>query len=972
MPVVVLSILKGRLINVFRRERCRQHVGTINRFTPLANFLLDAPSSRHANQSPNVAGDLETKRREAQVFLRLLNENNIGFSCLATEDLDTNLLRALYQTLGINVPPLSTASPSDRGARQVSNKESPVTIPSTTSTPNSQAHGLPKKPMPPVKTNIAQDSSSKSAPSPVDRKEYIARLQAAKMSKQSGATKDAAAKQSPLQEQAVVPSVATPPIASITGTPTMGTSTMPTTRPAVTKSDAEKVRQTELIKQRLELLKAQGKIPSAGPSTPQPSDSVDPVPKPRQTVLASGSNVDSQPRIPGLFMNSSPAPAISSAPTDAAIDRSQDEPRPSARRRPVAADLNDDITQPQSGPTYTRPLGQSPHEHHGESLIIDVSEDESGGSEMDLDDVQNEPHISSSSAPAMQNGSHIPRKPPLATELSSRSTSVNPTRSALNTPPVPRTPAGSNAEELINKHEKAILDLKMKIAKMTEKKKAAEASKGFISSSPVPRQSGSTENRRKRRAELEAALRSLDQGLENENGRLAQLEKEITEIRTKREQYQRDRENLMKELEEYGIETEGMNDEELQAQKDEIVQNNNHPDGEQFGNNVSGQAPTADFRDASRTRTLSQQPQITSTSVQVAPTGIDAFAASSQERAVERPTPSASSTTVAPTSIPRNRNSSVLTTFGRTKDELVYLRKNNLCFNCGKEGCTAKTCKHELPVPSKDIPAFQLAGAASADVVMTDAPEMSYPATSQIGTQEQQGIHAVPPETVAAENGVESSTSVDEEDFYSPSPETAGSTAAVIQPLPGAVEEAEVVSPSEEGEVAMSESSTDDEEEYVPDEPYTAPAGAVAPPAAPTTVREEVVKVGVASNNPPSASTTEDEDEGELYEPPEPNQIQTNIQMQETSPLETRSHSMDIDDTGEMEISTLSPSSSDSEAALEQSHDRQFRGSISSNQPVQSGMAVADDLAPELQSQRPTIDGPVAEPVRLRPSTLLY
>jgi hypothetical protein len=514
----------------------------------------------------------------------------------------------------------------------------------------------------------------------------------------------------------------------------------------------------------------------------------------------------------------------------------------------------------------------------------------------------------------------------------------------------------------------------MKIAKMTEKKKAAEASKVSISSSPAPRRSGVTENRRKRRAELETALRSLDQGLENENGRLAQLEKEMTEIRTKREQYQRDRENLMKELEEYGIETEGMDDEELQAQKDEIVQNHNFPDDQQFENNVSGQASTVNFQDASRNSIQSQEPQIFSTGAEVAPTGIDAFASSSQTRPMERPTPSATSPALAPTNIRRIGNS-VQGTFGRTKDELVYLRKNNLCFKCGEEGCTAKVCKHELPVPSKDIPAFQLAGAVSADVVMTDAPETSYPASSQVDTKERQGIHAAPPETVAPGNGVESSTSVDDEDFYSPSPETAGPSATVVQPLPGAIEEAEVRSPSEEGEVAMSESSTDgeeEEEEYVPDEPYSAPAASLAPLAAPATLGQQIINMGVTSHNPPSASSTEDEDEGELYEPPEPNQIESDIQVQEPDPLETWSNSMEVDGQGEMEISTLSPSSPDSETALEQSHDKQFRGSISSNQPAQSGMAVADDLAPELQSQRPTIVGPIAEPVRLRSSTLLY
>jgi hypothetical protein len=471
-----------------------------------------------------------------------------------------------------------------------SDKESSLAIaPSTTSAPNSQAHGLPEKPLAAIKTNIAQESSSKSAPSPVDRKEYIARLQAAKMSKQSSAVKEVSQKEISAGDQGPGPSVSSTPQTSTTGS----------VKPAVAKSDAEKARQTELIKQRLELLKAQGKIPSSGPSTPQPSDRVNPAPKPSQTVSTSDSSTKSEPnkagpisRIPGLFMNSSPAPALSNVAMDRANAPPENNTVSSLRKRPVASDLDDDILPPKPSRAYTRPLGQSPHEHHGESLIIQVSDDESGGSDMDLDDIQTEQqHITTSPATAMHNGNQLSRKFPQVTEFSSRSASVNPTRSTLNTPPTTRTPAGFTADELL-KHEKAILDLKSKIAKMTEKKKAAEASKGSISSSPAPRQSGSTEKRMQRRVELETALRSLDQGLEKENGRLAQLKKEITEIRTKRERYQRDREDLMKELEEYGIETEGMGDEELQAQKDEIDQNNNHFTGSQSADLVPTLART--------------------------------------------------------------------------------------------------------------------------------------------------------------------------------------------------------------------------------------------------------------------------------------------------------------------------------------------------------------------------------------------
>jgi hypothetical protein len=343
------------------------------------------------------------------------------------------------------------------------------------------------------------------------------------------------------------------------------------------------------------------------------------------------------------------------------------------------------------------------------------------------------------------------------------------------------------------KHEKAILDLKSKIAKMTEKKKATEASKDSINSSPIPRQHGSTEKRRQRRAELESALRNLDRGLEKENGRLAQLEMEILDIRAKREQYQRDRENLLKELETYGIETEGMDDEELLTQKAEISQNRNSPITDKATSLLSNfEMPSA-----------TQPSQASANGVQFA-----------QPQGVER------------------------------GPEIGSVQKDAIAIPIEPRAGAQTSLLHEV----------------SGDVIMEDAPEKSTAVSSADGAQDDRDERNSPIRSPAIENPVDSATSIDDEDFYSPEPGAVKVPSGTDQSNKIDQEDGQVGSPSEEGEVAMSESSTDDEEEeYMPEEPLltSAPATAPAPAAVPGSVAPELAHAPPASKSSPSLSSTE-------------------------------------------------------------------------------------------------------------------
>jgi hypothetical protein len=254
--------------------------------------------------------------------------------------------------------------------------------------------------------------------------------------------------------------------------------------------------------------------------------------------------------------------------------------------------------------------------------------------------------------------------------------------------------------------------------------------------------------------------------------------------------------------------------------------------------------------------------------------------------------------------------------------------------------------------------------AVSTDVVMADAPETSYAVLSLDGAKEEQDRHAPPSVRVAIDNAVESATSVDEEDFYSPGPEAGDPSVTATQSY---AEEAEVRSPSEEGEVAMSESSTDDEEEeYVPDEPQPVNTPVPAPAHVSANAAAEVASFGSPSKSPRSMSSTEDEDE--VYEPPEPSQHEPDVQIGEFRPPGSHPNSIGADDQGEMDISTVS--SDDSDTALQPSLDNELRGSISFNRTSPFGLSVADDLAPDLQDQRPATVASIVEPVRSRPPTL--
>jgi len=280
----------------------------------------------------------ETKKYAREAILRLW-PLKVRYHNYIEEGVDQTLLDQLFVELGLD---LETTVPRP--------EQSNMTVPVQGDAPRSET-------VPPLAqaTILAVDTGSKAANSAKDkaeeRKDRIARLLAAKGSK---APADAHANKSAISR----------PISTDT--------------PNITKSDKTKTQseKSKLIQQKIEaLMKAReasakatqapalpvSSIAQPVPDTSRSNSQVEPM-NPDDYTDATMEKADSStgPPIPGLFLSSN-APS----------------PAPSQRKRPVAADLNENSTP--SIPK--RPFGQA---RESRPFLIDVSDDEDDA-EMDID-----------------------------------------------------------------------------------------------------------------------------------------------------------------------------------------------------------------------------------------------------------------------------------------------------------------------------------------------------------------------------------------------------------------------------------------------------------------------------------------------------------------------------------------------------------------------------------------------------------
>ena len=555
---------------------------------------------------------------------------------------------------------------------------------------------------------------------------------------------------------------------------------------------------------------------------------------------------------------------------------------------------------------------------------------------MDIDEDQGPP----TSTAIRQAPVSIPGFPP-------RQAPVPAAASAVSTPG-PQTPATlARTGELSTKEQELAalkLTLKKKLAEQKRIKEAAEAASAAASVVTVAQQEtpskqpqpspatrvqetiartiaqaepsmnlSSRDRKRRRRTEIQEQLPTLDDEIASNEAEMARLGKDLERLRANNERIMQDKQRLTEELEDLGIDTEGMSHADMRAARDEIER-----------------AQSPEKQDAQQTNVIpSASPSVEETTAPITPP-VEAKATQVAEM-------------VTTHTAPLNGSQPAPPQFGLLP---------------GLGG----------PVPQ---PFASIQGQSVQQTVLEQsASQTNIPLSTVSYLEPPQEIEKV----VAGDDRTPATPMDDDEDFYSPPPPNEVDVNIIT---PGAeVSEAQVEqsvtnapSPSEEGEVEMSVSSEEeDEEEYEPEEPI------VEEPVAAKPVVEEPVVVAPTVNEPASIPSpqaaqppelqveqsqsvgqsqvsTEDE---ETYEPPDVDEEMTEaapatdvaqaeaVVPQALSAIEADEGAMDIA-TSSSEESDDSDSDSDEETESEHGH------SETQTHAAPPDVNIADDLAPELQ-----------------------
>ncbi|KAK7569370.1 hypothetical protein IWX47DRAFT_840988 [Phyllosticta citricarpa] len=302
-----------------------------------------------------------------------------------------------------------------------------------------------------------------------------------------------------------------------------------------------------------------------------------------------------------------------------------------SRKRPVAADFDD--VKPATPSAFKRPFGQSRFESGTEMMIIEVSDDEGSVEDANEADDQLQQPFQALTQPQPNQSKQTATSgqyPPTTIDIL-RSGPAN-HNSAQVTPPASQTPGSAAHADSLRRKEEEIALLKRKLeerqrnlkSKSQPSRTGTPVNSGPITqvSTPVQEQSpgtalvqsngaapstmspltralgepapstkererseplladkssanaspGQSDWKTRRRAEIESGLTAFDADLSKNMSRLEQLRREMEQLEEDNRKRQKEKNDLVDELENLGIDTEGMAHEELQAKKDEIMQ----------------------------------------------------------------------------------------------------------------------------------------------------------------------------------------------------------------------------------------------------------------------------------------------------------------------------------------------------------------------------------------------------------------
>ncbi|UPK90810.1 hypothetical protein LCI18_001745 [Fusarium solani-melongenae] len=378
------------------------------------------------SQSDKVLFEFKKRAQDAIVRLWPLN---VRYQNYVEEGVDKMILDQLFMELGLDITAHAPVLEETRV----------LAAPDATDT-SGNAHNGSSHLTTTSNTEEKSESRDRAKDKSEERKDRIARLLAAKGSKPTAATVD-----DHKTSKASVDTSATTAIS----------------KPEKTKSQSEK---SKLIQQKMEALikarEANAKATQApAPSIPVPSSVV--APESSETpraVSPDAMNLDDQqvaapdrtdtasaPSIPGLFLSSS-APS----------------PAPNQRKRPVAADLNEQST----AVAQKRPFGQA---RDSRPFLIDVSDDEDDA-EMEIDSPELRP--SSIQRPTTPGSRTISFRDHPALPDSA-------THHAVSSPKAAGTPTSNvNSKVNLENMNKKIEDMRRKIAEAEARKKAKQSNNG--------------------------------------------------------------------------------------------------------------------------------------------------------------------------------------------------------------------------------------------------------------------------------------------------------------------------------------------------------------------------------------------------------------------------------------------------------------------------------------------------------------
>ncbi|KAJ5735586.1 uncharacterized protein N7483_000711 [Penicillium malachiteum] len=403
-------------------------------------------SAKTTDAQPFVSA--EQLRQRAQGALLSLKPHKISYEELVAEGLNPTILRKLYEQVGLKINPQPRrSSKSSVQPASVASKQAAL----ASTAPGSKDQNRQKSSTaPPVPASTGSSASDSVSERPMERKEVIAKMLAAKAAKKAEGKEE-------------IPPGNTKPVSA---SPSSTTPTLaPAPHPSQVKSTVVPVRekskaQTELARQRIEELKRQALLKKAQSS--QLSQLESPADTPTSIVSAQQHPLPVRPPnpqssdaapIPGLAMNVSKEDSGLSTPTDVSRALTVD-PTPLARatqrKRPRASDFDENDTASKKHFVH-----ENDYSGPADRLIIEFSDDDESLYADDSDDME----IDDDESKQVTSMFHLEAaRPALQRNPSSIST--------------PQGASWQSDNEHVRQKDLAIQEMHRKIAQLEERRKA--------------------------------------------------------------------------------------------------------------------------------------------------------------------------------------------------------------------------------------------------------------------------------------------------------------------------------------------------------------------------------------------------------------------------------------------------------------------------------------------------------------------